>query len=237
MCFSHSYYIFGGFAQLDFVPNEEAFVMLGEIGLILLVLEAGIDIDVTTLRLIGSRGLCIALVGTFLPVLLAHGIAWILGFRGAAALAAGCTFAPTSLGIAMNVLRRSGIVNTPVGQLIVAAAIIDDMVACKLLPSIEYFGLFSQGLSLTLFLFQNICSGFMLKLFIQWSFYRSCKPSQIQMPQPSTWLFQLSVPWASSPLVELLRYLFFRQFSIDIFLIRWENKELRGEIGCPWPSC
>lgn len=100
--------------------------------LILLVLEAGIDIDITTLRLIGSRGLCIALVGTFLPVVLAYVIAFSLGFRGAAALAAGCVFAPTSLGIAMNVLRRTGIVNTPVGQLIVAAAIIDDMVACEL---------------------------------------------------------------------------------------------------------
>ena len=98
----------------------------------MLVLEAGIDIDLTTLRLIGSRGLIIAVVGTFLPVALAFGVAYILGYRGAAAIAAGCTFAPTSLGIAMNVLRRSGIVNTPVGQLIVAAAIIDDMIARKL---------------------------------------------------------------------------------------------------------
>lgn len=131
--------IFMGPNMLDFVPNEEAFVMLGEIGLILLVLEAGIDIDITTLRLIGSRGLCIALVGTFLPVLLAYGIAYILGFRGAAALAAGCSFAPTSLGIAMNVLRRNGIVNTPVGQLIVAAAIIDDMVALVILSQLQAF--------------------------------------------------------------------------------------------------
>ena len=53
---------------LQFVPNPEAFVMLGEIGLILLVLEAGIDIDLTTLKLIGARGVVIALVGTFLPV-------------------------------------------------------------------------------------------------------------------------------------------------------------------------
>jgi len=95
------------------------------------VLEAGIDMDLTTLRLIGTRGLMIALVGTFLPILLAGTIAYVLGYRGTAAIAAGCVFAPTSLGIAMNVLRRSGIVNTPVGQLIVAAAIIDDMVACK----------------------------------------------------------------------------------------------------------
>jgi Kef-type K+ transport system membrane component KefB len=102
----------------------------------LLVLEAGIDIDLTTLKLIGSRGMAIAMVGTFLPVVLAFSIAFILGYRGKTAVAAGCVFAPTSLGIAMNDLRRSGIVNTPVGQLIVAAAIIDDMVACKFLKSV-----------------------------------------------------------------------------------------------------
>ena len=76
----------------------------------LLVLEAGIDIDLTTLRLVGSRGTLIALVGSVLPVALAIGIAYILGYSGITAIAAGCTFAPTSLGIAMNVLRRSGIV-------------------------------------------------------------------------------------------------------------------------------
>lgn len=49
---------------LNFVPNVEAFVMFGEIGLILLVLEAGIDIDLTTLRMIGLRGVIIAVIGT-----------------------------------------------------------------------------------------------------------------------------------------------------------------------------
>lgn len=48
----------------NFVPNVEAFVMFGEIGLILLVMEAGIDIDLTTLRMIGLRGVIIAVIGT-----------------------------------------------------------------------------------------------------------------------------------------------------------------------------
>lgn len=120
-----------GPSLLNFVPNPEAFVLLGEIGLILLVVEAGVDIDLTTLKLIGQRGVIIAFVGTFLPILLALGLAFILGYRGVEAISAGCAFAPTSLGIAMNVLKRSGIANTPVGQLIVAAAIIDDMIACE----------------------------------------------------------------------------------------------------------
>jgi Kef-type K+ transport system membrane component KefB len=116
LCFSHT-------LALPLPSNNRS--------LFLLVLEAGIDIDLTTLKLIGARGVVIALVGTFLPIAIAVGIAHALGYTGLAAVAAGCTFAPTSLGIAMNVLRQSGIANTPVGQLIVAAAIIDDMVACK----------------------------------------------------------------------------------------------------------
>jgi len=124
---------------LDVVPYVEAFVMLGEIGLILLVLEAGIDIDLTTLKLIGKRGILIALVGTLLPIVLAYLIAYLIGYRGTAAIAAGCAFAPTSLGIAMNVLRQSNLVNTPVGQVVVAAAIIDDMIALVILSQLQAF--------------------------------------------------------------------------------------------------
>jgi len=71
------------------------------------------------------------MVGTILLIALAFVISTLLGFRGVAAVVASCAFAPTSLGIAMNFLRKSNLVNTPVGQLIVAAVIIDDMVARK----------------------------------------------------------------------------------------------------------
>jgi Kef-type K+ transport system membrane component KefB len=107
--------------------------------LILLVLEAGIDIDLTQVKLVGSRGIIIALVGTGLPVVLAAIVAAALGYGGIESIAAGCSFAPTSLGIAMNVLRQSGIINTPVGQLIVAAAIIDDMIALVILSQLQAF--------------------------------------------------------------------------------------------------
>mmetsp|Transcript_10845 Transcript_10845/g.30475 ORF Transcript_10845/g.30475 Transcript_10845/m.30475 type:complete len:845 (+) Transcript_10845:136-2670(+) len=115
------------------VPNPEAFVMLGEIGLILLVLEAGIDIDVTMLKLIGTRGLIIAIVGSVLPIGIGIAVAFALGVDTKGAIAAGCCFGPTSLGIAMNILRQGKIINTPVGQLIVSAAVIDDMIALIIL--------------------------------------------------------------------------------------------------------
>eukprot|EP00584_Thalassiosira_punctigera_P009402 CAMPEP_0172543510 /NCGR_PEP_ID=MMETSP1067-20121228/13882_1 /TAXON_ID=265564 ORGANISM="Thalassiosira punctigera, Strain Tpunct2005C2" /NCGR_SAMPLE_ID=MMETSP1067 /ASSEMBLY_ACC=CAM_ASM_000444 /LENGTH=824 /DNA_ID=CAMNT_0013329939 /DNA_START=341 /DNA_END=2815 /DNA_ORIENTATION=+ len=119
-----------------YVPFPISFVMLGEIGLILLVIEAGIDIDLTTLKLIGSRGMIIAIIGSVLPIALAFVIALAIGTDIPGSIAAGACFGPTSLGIAMNILRQGKIVNTPVGQLIVSAAVIDDMIALIILSQL-----------------------------------------------------------------------------------------------------
>ena len=119
-----------------YVPFPISFVMLGEIGLILLVIEAGIDIDLTTLKLIGSRGLIIAIIGSILPILIAFVLAMAIGTDLKGSIAAGACFGPTSLGIAMNILRQGKIVNTPVGQLIISAAVIDDMIALIILSQL-----------------------------------------------------------------------------------------------------
>lgn len=121
----------------DFVPLPEAWVLLGEIGLILLVIEAGIDIDLDTLKLIGARGFVIAFIGSVLPIGLGMAVAFSLGLDAKAAIAAGASFGPTSLGIALNILRSGGILNTPVGQLIISAAVIDDMIALVVLSQLR----------------------------------------------------------------------------------------------------
>lgn len=122
---------------LDIVPLPQAFVLLGEIGLVLLVVEAGVDIDVMTLKLIGKRGVLIAIIGSILPIAFGMGIAFALGAETTAAITAGAAFGPTSLGIAMNILKTGKIINTPTGQLIVAAAIIDDMIALIILSQLK----------------------------------------------------------------------------------------------------
>ncbi len=121
---------------LDFVPLPEAFVLLGEIGLVLLVIEAGVDIDVTTLKLIGKRGVTIAIIGSILPILFGFLIAMILKTDVKGSIAAGAAFGPTSLGVAVNILKTGKIINTPTGQLIIAAAIIDDMIALIILSQL-----------------------------------------------------------------------------------------------------
>ena len=77
-----------------------------------MVLEAGIDIDLDMLKLIGARGFLIATVGSLLPIGIGIAIAITIGTDMRGAIAAGAAFGPTSLGIALNILRSGGILNT-----------------------------------------------------------------------------------------------------------------------------
>ena len=102
--------IFAGFLLgpplADFVPYPEALVLVGEIGLIMLLLEAGVELDVAQLRETGARALAIGLTGTLLPLLVGIGLAMASGMTSIkSALAVGASFSPTSLGVAASALK------------------------------------------------------------------------------------------------------------------------------------
>mmetsp|Transcript_920 Transcript_920/g.2747 ORF Transcript_920/g.2747 Transcript_920/m.2747 type:complete len:576 (-) Transcript_920:169-1896(-) len=93
------------------------------------------------MRTVGPRGVAIALCGTCLPVCIAAGLGGaVLGLDPLASLAAGCTLAPSSIGIALNVLRAADALNTPVGQLIITSAVLDDVIALLLLTLLQALG-------------------------------------------------------------------------------------------------
>ena len=117
--------------------GSEMLVVIGEIGLIMLVVEAGLDVDIGMLKLIGPRGLMVAIFGSMLPLLMGFVVATFFEQSIQSSLAIGACFAPTSMGIALNVLKQAKILNTPTGQLIIAAAILDDVIALMLLSELQ----------------------------------------------------------------------------------------------------
>jgi len=60
----------------NLMPVPEALMLFGELGLMLLVLEAGLDVDLDMLKLIGLRGVAIALTGSLLPLGLHSMVIW-----------------------------------------------------------------------------------------------------------------------------------------------------------------
>ena len=123
----------------NFVPYPKALVLVGEIGLIMLLLEAGVELDVAQLRETGARALGIGLTGTILPLAVGMGLALAssssMGIKSA--LAVGASFSPTSLGVAASALKQGKMLDTPVGQLIVSSCVIDDVLALILLSMFQ----------------------------------------------------------------------------------------------------
>ena len=120
------------------VRSVGALQLLGEIGLMLMVIEAGLEVELPVLKQIGVRGLLIGVVGSFLPLALGFLIAnYGFNFKWQSSIAAGAVLSPTSMGIALVVLKQGGVLNTPTGQLVVASAVIDDVIALVILSLLQ----------------------------------------------------------------------------------------------------
>lgn len=83
--------------------------------------------------------MAIAFAGSMLPLVTGIGIAYAtdsdLGIKGA--LAVGASFAPTSSGVAASALSSGGIYDTPVGRLIMASCVVDDIIGLILLSTFQ----------------------------------------------------------------------------------------------------
>lgn len=91
-------------------------VLLGDLGLIMLLVEAGIELDIGLVKEAGIRPVLIAVAGSVLAFVIGMGIAFGQGQPVKSAIAAGACFAPTSLGVAANALSGGKALNTPVGR-------------------------------------------------------------------------------------------------------------------------
>lgn len=123
----------------NFAPEPRGLVLLGEFGLSLLMLEAGLEVDVSLLKQVGPRGLMVATIGAILPFGCGFGVGRALGFSFVGSFCAGAALQPTSLAIVLGVMKSGEVLNTPTGQLIVAAAAIDDVIAVILLSEVHAF--------------------------------------------------------------------------------------------------
>ncbi|KAH8051714.1 sodium/hydrogen exchanger family-like protein [Aureococcus anophagefferens] len=109
-------------ARRSTVPNPAVLKSVGEIGLALLVIEAGLHVDLEMLEIIGARGLAVGGLGSALPLCLGAGAATLWGAPPVKAFVVGACMATMSTGIALNVLKAGTVLNQPIGQLIIAAA-------------------------------------------------------------------------------------------------------------------
>lgn len=131
-----------GSSILGIIHPNEILKILAEIGIILLLFEVGIETDFTRLRNVGVKSFIIAVLGVVLPLIFGGLSAYyIFGLSFDISLFVGGTLTATSIGITLRVLRDIKMENTNIAQIVIGAAVIDDIIGIILLVFIYDFSI------------------------------------------------------------------------------------------------
>lgn len=111
-----------------FASQSEVISVLAEIGVIILLFEIGLESDLKQLKAVGVQAVVVACVGVAVPFAAGTlGLMSIFHVPAIAAIFAGAALTATSIGITSKVLSEMGQLKSKEGQIIVGAAIIDDV--------------------------------------------------------------------------------------------------------------
>ena len=122
-----------GPSVLGLVETNEILSVLGEIGVILLLLEVGIHMDLRELRSVGRSALSVAVVGVVLPLLGGLAAGSLLGLTFNQSLFIGAALTATSVGITARVFGDLRALATRESQTVLGAAVADDVIGLVVL--------------------------------------------------------------------------------------------------------
>ena len=125
---------------LGIIEANEMIRLLAEIGIILLLFEAGLDADISRLVNAGRNALVVALGGFIIPFVLGFVMCrFVFGFDLLISLFVGGTLTATSIGVTLRTLRDVGRQNTHEGEVVLGAAVVDDILGVILLAILYDF--------------------------------------------------------------------------------------------------
>jgi Kef-type K+ transport system membrane component KefB len=111
-----------------FESQSEVISVLAELGVIILLFEIGLESDLRQLKEVGAQAVIVACVGVAVPFAAGTvGLMMLFHVPAIPAIFAGAALTATSIGITSKVLSELGQLKSKEGQIIVGAAVIDDV--------------------------------------------------------------------------------------------------------------
>ena len=124
------------FGLLD--PNDPVIHALSELGVIILLFEIGLHTDIRSIARVFGAATTVAIVGVVLPFVLGYGVVVGLGgLERIPALVCAAALTATSIGISARVLSDIGQLKSPEGQVVLGAAVLDDIVGLIVLSVVS----------------------------------------------------------------------------------------------------
>jgi len=122
-----------GPALFNILHETDFITKMAELGVIVIMFTAGMDTDIRELRRTGKIGLIVALCGVLIPLLMGVGFMYLFNNKGNTStvllqnIFIGIILTATSVSITVETLKELGKLSTKVGNTILAAALIDDI--------------------------------------------------------------------------------------------------------------
>lgn len=170
----------GNESNLIYAEANQFITYMSEIGVILIMFSAGLSTNIKSLIKSGGKATLVACCGVFVPLLMGTVMSFcFFGFDGFGTpnffrcMFVGTILTATSVSISVAVLKEFGKINSEIGQTIVSAAIIDDVIGIIVLTivlgvSSGKGGYFMIILKTILFFVFAIVVGFLMYKLFNW---------------------------------------------------------------------
>lgn len=129
-----------GFHYFDTIARDPIIMFMAELGVVILLLQIGLETRLGDLVSVGVRASLVGVVGIAVPFALGAFVAGPLlleGMEFKAYLFLGATLAATSVGITGRVFRDLGKLKMPEAQIVLGAAVIDDVLGLVILAVVS----------------------------------------------------------------------------------------------------
>lgn len=129
-----------GQSLLGIIPLSEAIKVLAELGVILLLFQAGLEADIHTLVRVGIWSVAVAFVGAVLPFFGGFMLSYyVFDLPLISSLFIGGALTATSIGITVRVLTDLGKHKDRFAQIVLGAAVLDDILGVIILAALYEF--------------------------------------------------------------------------------------------------
>lgn len=127
--------VMGG-SVLGWIPESRLLEVLAEIGVIFMIFMVGLESKFEHMKRVGRAALLVASVGVMVPFVGGYAVGAAYGYSLSTSLFLGTILTATSVAITARVFMDMGKVHSTVAQIILAAAVIDDVLGLLVLTVI-----------------------------------------------------------------------------------------------------
>ena len=162
---------------LNVVSPSDSVLNLAEVGVVVLMFQAGLETDIDELKKSGIPAFVIALCGVLIPLIMGAVLSVIYGNNIMESIFIGVILTATSVSITVEALQDMGHLKGRVGTAILGAAIIDDILGIVLLSIMTSLGgasgfhiqaILKILLQMAAFFAISIIGGVGIKKFFEW---------------------------------------------------------------------